>query len=136
MTDLINIVPMAWARLILTLFFSILFLQSGFDKIYDWNGNLEWLKGHFGKSPLRGQVPMMLGTTAILESLTGVISAVGVFGLLFLNQDSYAIAGHVLSGISLLALFFGQRIAKDYAGAAALVPYFLMVVLGLFVFSH
>jgi hypothetical protein len=25
-------------------------------------------------------------------------------------------------------LFFGQRLAKDYAGAAALVPYFILSV--------
>jgi hypothetical protein len=31
-------------------------------------------------------------------------------------------------------LFFGQRVAKDYGGAAALVPYFLMAVGGLWSF--
>jgi diacylglycerol kinase len=28
-------------------------------------------------------------------------------------------------------LFFGQRVAKDYAGAASLVPYFILVVIHL-----
>ena len=28
-------------------------------------------------------------------------------------------------------LFFGQRLAKDYAGAATLVPYFILAVLGI-----
>jgi hypothetical protein len=37
----------------------------------------------------------------------------------------------VLSGAALLCLFLGQRIAKDYPGAAALVPYILVVIAGL-----
>src|SRR5437763_11178826 len=28
-------------------------------KVFDWKGNLEWLNGHFGKTFLRSQVPMM-----------------------------------------------------------------------------
>ena len=38
-------------------FLAILFLQSGIDKVVDRRGNLEWLKGHFAKSPLAGMVP-------------------------------------------------------------------------------
>ena len=37
-------------QLFVSLFLAILFLQSGFDKIVDRQGNLEWLKGHFAKS--------------------------------------------------------------------------------------
>jgi hypothetical protein len=33
-------------------FLAILFLQSGIDKVIDHRSNLEWLKGHFAKSPL------------------------------------------------------------------------------------
>jgi hypothetical protein len=29
---------------------------------------------------------------------------------------------------SISALFFGQRIAKDYPGAAVLVPYFILMI--------
>ncbi len=35
---------------------SILFIQSGLDKVFDWKGNLEWLTGHFSKTFLRGMV--------------------------------------------------------------------------------
>jgi hypothetical protein len=35
----------------------------------------------------------------------------------------------VCSAVSLLMLFFGQRMAKDYAGAAALVPYFIVIII-------
>jgi diacylglycerol kinase len=35
-----------------------------------------------------------------------------------------------------LALFFGQRIAKDYAGAAVLVPYFLLVLVAMYLLAQ
>ena len=34
----------------------------------------------------------------------------------------------VLGAASLAALFFGQRVAKDYPGAAVIVPYFLLML--------
>ena len=40
---------------------SILFIQSGLDKVFDWKGNLEWLNGHFSKTFLGGFVPILVG---------------------------------------------------------------------------
>ena len=37
----------------------------------DWKGNLEWLTGHFGESPLKGLVPQMLGTVTVVELAAG-----------------------------------------------------------------
>ena len=43
---------------VLTLLFLIVtFLQSGIDKLTDWNGNLSFIKGHFKNSPLKNAVP-------------------------------------------------------------------------------
>mgnify|MGYP000586416037 CR=1 FL=1 len=36
--------------LLLLAFLAITFLQSGYDKIADWNGNVSWLKGHFSQT--------------------------------------------------------------------------------------
>jgi hypothetical protein len=41
-------------------FLAILFLQSGIDKVVDRRGNLEWLNGHFAKSPLADRRIMLL----------------------------------------------------------------------------
>ena len=60
------------------IFWAILFLQSGFDKVFDWKGNLEWLKGHFSKSPLASFVAPMLGVLTVIEILAGLSSAIGV----------------------------------------------------------
>ena len=50
-------------QILASAFLAILFLQSGIDKIVDRRGNLEWLRGHFAKSPLAGTVPALLIAT-------------------------------------------------------------------------
>jgi hypothetical protein len=113
-------------QILVSAFMAILFLQSGIDKVVDRSGNLEWLKGHFAKSPLAGFVPAMVTTVTILEIVAGGLSAVGCAFILFNGDPTFAFYGAVIAAISIIALFFGQRMAKDYAGAAILVPYFLM----------
>ncbi|PYK04062.1 MAG: DoxX family protein, partial [Verrucomicrobia bacterium] len=70
-------------QLLVSAFLAILFLQSGVDKIADRQGNLEWLKGHFAKSPLAGTVPLLFVALIILEVSAGVLSGIGFFALLF-----------------------------------------------------
>jgi hypothetical protein len=109
-------------------FLAILFLQSGIDKIIDRRGNLEWLKGHFAKSPLAGMVPLMVTVITIMEVAAGALNAVGCV-MIFIRRDStLAFYGAVIAAFAILALFFGQRMAKDYPGAATLVPYFLLAL--------
>jgi hypothetical protein len=116
-------------------FLAILFLQSGIDKIVDRRGNLDWLKGHFAKSPLAGFVPAMVTIITIVELAAGVLSAVGCV-LIFVRRDStFAFYGAVVSALAIVALFFGQRMAKDYAGAATLVPYFLLTLAAIYLLA-
>jgi len=117
-------------------FLAILFLQSGVDKIVYRRGNLEWLKGHFAKSPLAGTVPALLTAITILEFAAGVLSALGCMLLLLLRDSTVAFCGAVISAAAIVALFFGQRIAKDYAGAAVLVPYFLLALLAIYLLAQ
>lgn len=124
-----------WAAQTLTAaFLAVLFLQSGLDKIFDRSGNLEWLKGHFAKSPLADFVPFLLSTVTVVELAAGAFSALGALWLFFGGGDGPALIGAMLSGLALLMLFFGQRLAKDYAGAAVLVPYFLLALAGMYLF--
>jgi diacylglycerol kinase len=115
---------------------AILFLQSGIDKIVDRRGNLEWLKGHFAKSPLAGTVPALLTAITILEVAAGVLSALGCVLVLVMRDSTVAFCGAVISAIAIVALFLGQRVAKDYAGAAVLVPYFLLVLVAIYLLAH
>jgi len=106
------------------IFWAILFLQSGLDKVFDWKGNLGWLKGHFEKSMLRNVVKPMLGTLTLVELAAGAVSAYGVIHLLVTGYKNWIVYGLTLSIISLLMLFFGQRIAKDYPGTQSIAIYF------------
>jgi hypothetical protein len=117
-------------------FLAILFLQSGIDKIVDRRGNLEWLRGHFAKSPLSGIVPALLIGITILEVAAGVLSAMGCILLLLMRDSIVAFCGAVVSAVAVVALFLGQRMAKDYAGAAVLVPYFLLTLVAIYLFAQ
>jgi hypothetical protein len=119
-----------------SVFLAILFLQSGIDKILDRRGNFEWLKGHFAKSPLAGIVPALLICITILEVAAGALSAVGCVLVIVLKDSTIALYGAILSAAAVTALFFGQRIAKDYAGAAVLVPYFLLTLVAIYLLAQ
>lgn len=122
-------------QILVAAFLAILFLQSGIDKFIDRRGNFEWLKGHFSKSPLAGMVPALLTAITILEVAAGALSALGCVLVLLLRDSTVAFYGAVVSAIAILALFFGQRIAKDYTGAAVLVPYFLLTLVAIYLLA-
>ena len=123
-------------QILASAFLAILFLQSGLDKIVDRLGNLEWLKGHFAKTPFAGTVPSLLTVLTILEVAAGAVSAVGCVLVIVLRGSTVAFCGAVTSAVAIVALFFGQRIAKDYAGAAVLVPYFLLTLLAIYLLAQ
>jgi hypothetical protein len=122
-------------QILVSAFLAILFLQSGIDKVVDRRGNLEFLQGHFAKSSLAGIVPLLVTLITILEVLAGILSAIGCVVILLTHSSVIAFYGAVISAVSGLALFFGQRMAKDYAGAAVLVPYFLLCLVAIYLLA-
>lgn len=125
----IDLLRMAFAAMV-----AILFLQSGLDKVFNWKGNKEWLTGHFSKSILKGTVPILLPVITLIELGAGLCSAIGLFCVLFGCDSSIGLLGMLLAVKAIFLLFMGQRLAKDYAGAASLVPYFLLCAGGVWVF--
>ena len=123
-------------QILASAFLAILFLQSGIDKVVDRPGNLEWLSGHFAKSPLAGIVPALLICITILEVAASVLSAIGCLLVLLLRDSTVTFYGAILSAAAITALFFGQRIAKEYAGAAVLVPYFLLTLVAIYLLAQ
>lgn len=123
-------------EIILLLFVIITFLQSGLDKVFDWNGNLSWLKGHFKASLFKNMVPLLLVTITLVEVVAGVLCAIGVVQLLTAGSKMMALYGAITSCIALLMLLFGQRVAKDYAGAQTIVIYFVPAVFLVFLLQH
>ena len=108
---------------------SILFIQSGLDKVFDWKGNVEWLKGHFAKTFLAGIVPLMLAQITLMELTAGFLSLAGIFYFIATGSLVLIFYAAILGALSITALFFGQRVAKDYPGAAVLIPYFILIIL-------
>ncbi|MBL4578172.1 MAG: DoxX family protein [Flavobacteriales bacterium] len=113
-------------------FFTVLLIQSGVDKLLDWEGNLSWLTGHFKDSLFSNMVPLLLGIITVTELGAGLVCAYGVVELLVFGENTFARIGIILSAVNLLMLFVGQRIAKEYAGAAVLALYFLLSIVSLF----
>jgi len=126
MQNLLN--PIHFSQLITALFLAILFLQSGLDKVFNFGDNLGWLTGHFSKTPLRGQVKMMLITITITEVAAGALALLGAGQIILNGEITFAMYGAQLATLNIAMLFFGQRIAKDYPGAASLVPYFILCI--------
>lgn len=118
--------PWTCAQILTSAMLAICFLQSGIDKVVDFKGNLGWLTGHFAKSPLRGQVVPMLVVITVLECAAGAMCTAGVVQLVMGSGPKVALWGAQLAALNIVMLFFGQRVAKDYAGAATLANYFVL----------
>ena len=123
-------------QILVSAFLAILFLQSGIDKVVDRRGNRAYLEQHFAKSPLAGTVGPMFSLITLLEISAGALSGMGCVVLILTRDSMVAFLGAVVGAINLLALFFGQRVAKDYVGAAALVPYFLLALSGIYLLAE
>ncbi|MGB1314994.1 MAG: hypothetical protein ACPG4Y_03185 [Chitinophagales bacterium] len=116
--------------LLVVLFLMLTFLQSGVDKVIDWKGNLDFISGHFKKSPLGGMVPLLLAIITVMELAAGILLTIGLVQIIMGAESLMAYLGLILSGLSLVFLLFGQRLAKDYDGAKTLAIYFIVVIAG------
>ena len=121
-------------QLAFSAFAAVLFLQSSLDKFFHWKKEKDYFTGHFSKSILNGSVPLLLPVITLVEFSAGLFSALGFGQILFTGNNGLGTAGMLCAVTAITMLFFGQRVAKDYQGAAVLVPYFLMAGIGLFFF--
>lgn len=131
MTNLYNFIT----EILILLFILITFLQSGIDKATDWKGNTGWLKEHFKGTFMGGMVPLNVGIIMVLEIITGVLAVLGIIWILLYNNSAWAFYACLLAAITLLMLLFGQRVAKDYAGAFTITGYFIVVIFGIYLLS-
>ena len=46
------------ASILVLVFLAITFLQSGYEKMFHWKENVDWLKEHFSKTVLKNVVPV------------------------------------------------------------------------------
>lgn len=118
--------------LLLLAFLAITFLQSGLDKIMDWNGNVSWLKSHFSQTILKNNVPAALLIVLALEIVAGVLAVMGIIENITSHSTQLGDYACMVSCVTLLFLLFGQRLAKDYDGARTIVIYFVPAILGVY----
>jgi putative oxidoreductase len=127
----------AVGRFLVTAFFAVVFGQSALDKLLDRDGNIAYFSEHFSKSPIPSDfVPLLFWGLTVVESSAALFCALGVLTGSFASEGfGLAAAGVALSGVALLCLIVGQRLAKDYAGAAVVAAYFAVAVIGLELFG-
>jgi uncharacterized membrane protein YphA (DoxX/SURF4 family) len=115
--------------ILILLLLAATFIQSAYDKTMYWQDNLDWLKGHFAKTPIKNMVPPSLFLILVLELVSGVLCLAGILQLIMNNQRTFGFYGAVLSCVTLIFLLVGQRMAKEYEGAKTIVIYFIPAIL-------
>lgn len=127
---------LSFARFSVLAFFAIVFLQSGFNKIVDSEGNMAYMQESFGQAPtLQGMMGSLFWMLTALEVAAGVFCGLGIITFGFWGTGFFARWGIRFSTLALLSLIFGQRMAKDYGGAAVVAAYFAVAVLAQIVFA-
>ena len=122
-------------EILILIFLIVTFLQSGLDKLTDWNGNVSFIKDHFKNSPLKNSVSLLVGIILLIETVAGFFMIVGVYQLITTGTKEIALLGVILAAITLIFLLIGQRLAKDYEGAMSLTVYFILTVFGVFLLN-
>ena len=130
----LELTPLWVMRLLFGLIVAILFIQSGLDKVFNYQGEQSFYKSHFKDSILHGMVPLLMPVITLFEVGAGFLTGIGLILYLVNGSTDLAVIGLFLACLAIIQLFLGQRVAKDYAGAAVLVPYFLLCAAGLYVF--
>ncbi|MEN9929560.1 MAG: hypothetical protein RLZZ231_1481 [Bacteroidota bacterium] len=120
------------ASILILVFLAVTFITSAHDKLFHWNDNISWLKGHFAKTIIRDFVPASLGLVLVLELIAGILSVVGVFEIFISGEHLFGYYGAVFSCVTLLFLLLGQRLAKEYDGARTIAIYFIPAVLAVY----
>lgn len=115
------------AVIFILLMLAVAFLQSGFDKMFDWKGNFEFMNKHFEKSPFRDVVKINLFIIMLLELVSGGLALLAIVLIFISGELGVAKIAAVLSALTLGCLFTGQRLAKDYVGAQTIVVYLIPV---------
>jgi len=126
--QILNYDSLEIVQILVSVFFFIVFFQSGLDKIIDREGNIDYFKSHFENTPIKNIVYLVLTTLTILELIAAGLCFLGFCNSLIYKNTDYIFYGLVLCSIVLLLLLFGQRVAKDYIGSADITIYFILCI--------
>ena len=119
------------AFLLILCFFTIVFAQSGLDKVLDKKGNLNYLDSLLGAFFSGLLIRLAFYSVMILELASGLFCLAGLVEYFFYGSSFFGLIGLVVGSLALLVLLFGQRVSKNYEGAKTLVVYFILAMAGI-----
>ena len=116
-------------QILSSIFFAIVFFQSGIDKVIDRKGNINFFENHFKNTLFHKIHAQALTALMLLELIAASLCAYGcIYSIVYKNTD-FIFYGLLVTSFILLSLLLGQRIAKDYVGAADITIYFILCVI-------
>ena len=124
-------IPEKVAFLLVLVFFLIVFIQSGLDKIFDYKGNLNFLKDLLKIYFSPTLIELALISVTILELTSGILCLIGIINFVFNDSNIIGLLGLIIGSIALLVLLFGQRVSKNYDGAKTIAIYFILAMVGI-----
>ena len=124
-------IPEKVAFILVLVFFLIVFIQSGLDKIFDYKGNLNFLKDLLKIYFSPTLIELALISVTILELTSGILCLIGIINFVFNDSNFIGLLGLIIGSIALLVLLFGQRVSKNYDGAKTIVIYFILAMVGI-----
>jgi uncharacterized membrane protein YphA (DoxX/SURF4 family) len=124
-------IPEKVAFLLVLVFFLIVFFQSGLDKIFDYKGNLNFLKDLLKIYFSPTLIELALISVTILELTSGILCLIGIINFVFNDSNFIGLLGLIIGSIALLVLLFGQRVSKNYDGAKTIAIYFILAMVGI-----
>ena len=124
-------IPEKVAFLLVLVFFLIVFIQSGLDKVFDYKGNLNFLKDLLKIYFSPTLIELALISVTILELTSGILCLIGIINFVFNDSNFIGLLGLIIGSIALLVLLFGQRVSKNYDGAKTIAIYFILAIVGI-----
>ena len=116
-------------QILSSIFFAIVFFQSGIDKVIDRKGNINFFENHFKNTLFHKIYAQALTALMFLELIAASLCAYGcIYSIVYKNTD-FIFYGLLVTSFILLSLLLGQRIAKDYVGAADITIYFILCII-------
>ena len=127
--SLLNFNNIEICQILVSIFFSIVFFQSSIDKIINREDNLDFFNNHFKNTIFQKNIPILLTILTLFEFSAASLSSFGIFYSLLNSKLILIFYGLLVCSVVLLMLLFGQRLAKDYAGAADITIYFILCII-------
>ena len=131
---ILNLNAIEIVQILSSIFFAIVFFQSGIDMIIDRKGNLNFFENHFKNTLFHKIYTHALTTLMLLELIAAILCAYGCIHSIVYKDTGFIFYGLLVTSFVLLSLLLGQRIAKDYVGAADITIYFIMCIISIMSF--